>query len=366
MLELLADFKSFFGPLRLFESITFRAICSAITSFLLCLLLGPWTIKKLVLLKVGQPLREKEEVHGLADLHFSKSGTPTMGGVLIIFSTLISIFLWVRLNVHLIWPVVFTLLSMGALGFWDDYLKVKRKKSKGATARGKIFFQILVSVAVVGYLLVHPDTHAMASSLYIPSFKEPIVQSAELLMVIIGILTITGSSNAVNLTDGLDGLAAGLSVIVAVVLGIFCYAHGQAHISAYLQIPFVHGAAEVAISAFALAGACLGFLWFNAHPARIFMGDTGSLSLGATFATISILINQQLLLILLGGVFVIEAVSVILQVASYKLTSRRIFRMSPIHHHFELVGWKETQVVIRFWILGMVFAMLALMTLKIR
>jgi len=366
MLELLSDFKNIFGPLRLFDSITFRAICAAVTSFLLCLWLGPWTIRKLTLLKIGQPLREKQEVHKLADLHLSKSGTPTMGGVLIIFSCLVSTILWVRLDVHLTWLVVFAMLSTALLGFWDDYLKVKRKKSKGATARGKLIFQILISVAIVSCLLLHPETQAMASSLYIPSFKEPVLQSVGLLMVGIGVLVITGTSNAVNLTDGLDGLAAGLSVIVAVVLGMFCYAHGQAHISSYLQIPFVRGAAEISITAFALAGACLGFLWFNAHPARVFMGDTGSLSLGATFATIAILINQQLLLLILGGVFVIEALSVILQVGSYKLTGKRIFRMSPIHHHFELGGWKETQVVIRFWIVGSVFALIALMTLKIR
>ena len=366
MLEYLSEFKNIFGPLRLFESITFRAISAAVTSFLLCLLLGPWVIRKLTLLKIGQPLREKEEVHKLAELHLSKSGTPTMGGVLIIFSCLVSILLWVRLNVHLTWLVLFAMLSTAALGFWDDYLKVKRKKSKGATARGKLVFQILISVAIVSYLLMHPDTRDMASSLYIPSLKDPVLQSAGLFMVGLGVLVITGTSNAVNLTDGLDGLAAGLSVIVAVVLGMFCYAHGQLHISTYLQIPFVRGAVEISIIAFALAGACLGFLWFNAHPARVFMGDTGSLSLGATFATMATLVNQQLLLVILGGVFVIEAVSVILQVGSYKLTGKRIFRMSPIHHHFELGGWKETQVVIRFWIVGAVFALIALMTLKIR
>lgn len=366
MLELLADYQRLFGPLRLFDSITFRAICAAFTAFILGLLIGPWLIRKLILLKVGQPLREREEVHKLADLHLSKSGTPTMGGLMIIFTCLVSTLLWVRLDLHLTWIVVCTMLATGALGFWDDWLKVKRKKNKGATARGKIIFQLLIAAGVVIWLLLHPQTAEMAASLYIPSLKEPVMQSVGVIMVILGVLVIVGTSNAVNLTDGLDGLAAGLSVIVASVLGIFCYAHGQAHISGYLQIPFVRGAAEVSVFCFALAGACMAFLWYNAHPARVFMGDTGSLSLGATFGAVAIIINQQLLLVVLGGVFVIEALSVILQVGSYKLTGKRIFRMSPIHHHFELGGWKETQVVVRFWIVGLAFALLALMTLKIR
>ncbi len=366
MLERLADYQNFFGPLRLFDSITFRAICAAFTAFLVSLWIGPWLIRKLTILKIGQPLREKEEVHKLADLHISKSGTPTMGGLMIISSCLASTLLWVRLDLHLTWIVIFTMVSTGLLGFWDDYLKVKRKKSKGATARGKLLFQLLIATAVVSALLLHPDTKNMAASLYIPSLKDPVLREVAVLMVILGVLVIIGTSNAVNLTDGLDGLAAGLSVIVAAVLGAFCYAHGQAHISSYLQIPFVRGAAEVAVFSFTLAGSCLGFLWFNAHPARVFMGDTGSLSLGATFAAIAIIINQQLLLVVLGGVFVMEALSVIIQVAGYKLTGKRVFRMSPIHHHFELGGWKETQVVVRFWIIGLAFALMALVTLKIR
>jgi len=357
-----------FGPLNVFQYVTFRTVGAAITSFLFCLWIGPHVIEALRRLKLGQPLRKKEEVHKLADLHESKAGTPTMGGVLILFSLALACVLWGKPTNPYLWIALGSTLALGTLGFCDDYAKIRKKSSGGLSGWRKILVQAAVASGVVGSLLLIPKAREAALTLQIPFVREDFflmhlpIWGAVLLFVFI----IVGSSNAVNLTDGLDGLASGCLLTVTLVLGLFAYLSSHAVLAAYLFLPKVPGGEELVIFCAALFGSCLGFLWFNCHPAKVFMGDTGSLALGGAVAVVAICINQELLLAVVGGVFVMEAVSVILQVASFKLTGRRIFAMSPIHHHFELRGWSETAVVVRFWILSAVFALAGLASLKLR
>ena len=368
MLYYLSLLSHWFGPLNVFQYVTFRTVGAALTSFLFCLWIGPRVIEALLRLKLGQPLRQREEVHKLADLHESKKGTPTMGGVLILFSLTLACVLWARPTNPFLWLALGSTLALGTLGFCDDYAKVRKKSSGGLSGRKKLLVQGGVAAGVAGALMLNPQTREAALKLQIPFVREEFflmhlpVWAAILFFVFI----IVGSSNAVNLTDGLDGLASGCLLTVALVLGIFAYLSSHAKLASYLFLPRVPGGEELVIFCAALFGAALGFLWFNCHPARVFMGDTGSLALGGAVAVVAICINQELLLAIIGGVFVMEAVSVILQVLSFKLTGRRIFAMSPLHHHFELRGWSETAVVTRFWILSAVFALAGLASLKLR
>jgi phospho-N-acetylmuramoyl-pentapeptide-transferase len=365
MLYYLSFLSAHWGPLNVFRYETFRAMASALTAFVLSLAMGPKTIVVLTRLKLGQPLRQKSEVRELADLHSAKKGTPTMGGILILFTVTISTLLWCDPANKLYWLVLGSMLYLGIIGFADDYEKVAKKNSKGIRGWQKLAAQGLLAIFVWRYLgtVGYEDEW---NRLYIPFFKTAVVVNMGVFTVLFFMLVTTGTSNAVNLTDGLDGLAIGCSIAVALTYAIFCYVEGNAKLSTYLILPLVSGAGELAVFCAAMVGAGLGFLWFNCHPARVFMGDTGSLALGGVLGVIAICVHQELLLIIAGGVFVLEAGSVLLQVASFKLTGKRIFAMSPLHHHFELKGWDETTVVVRFWIMSLIGAMAALAKLKLR
>jgi phospho-N-acetylmuramoyl-pentapeptide-transferase len=362
-LHLLSD--RFIG-FNVFLYVTFRAIAAAVTAFLLTLIFGNFIIRRLIALKLGQPIRGAAEVHRLAELHGGKQGTPTMGGVLVIGSVFVSSLIWARLDNRFVWLVLFCMIYLGALGFADDYLKVTKKKSEGISGRIKLVFQIALAAIVTAVFLSSPLLEVQARSLYVPFVKAPVIANMSWFTFVFFLLVIVGSSNAVNLTDGLDGLAIGCTITVAFAYALLSYAAGNFRIAEYLQVPFYPFAGELTVVCSALIGAGLGFLWFNCFPAKVFMGDTGSLSIGGMIGVVAICCKQELLLVVVGGVFVIEAVSVILQVMSFKLTGKRIFVMSPLHHHFELTGWKENTVIVRFWILSIIFALLGLATLKLR
>lgn len=366
MLEYLHNLSDYFGGLNVFRYTTFRTLGAVTTSALFCLVLGPFFIRKLTELKIGQPIRTRAEVNRLAELHGGKRGTPTMGGLMILCSVVISCLLWAPLDNKFVALALFTIVVLGGLGLVDDYLKVTRKRSDGVSARSKLAVQLMVGVTVGGCLIMDPATHEQACSLAVPFLKAPLVDNLGWFALAFFALVLVGSSNAVNLTDGLDGLAAGCSAIVASVLGIFSYVSGTPKLANYLLLPLTPGAQELAVFCGAIIGATTGFLWYNCHPAKVFMGDTGSLALGGAMGTVAICVNQELLLVVAGGIFVMEALSVMLQVASFKLRGKRIFAMAPIHHHFELMGWSETAVVVRFWILGVFFAALSLLSLKLR
>lgn len=361
-----SKYHEYLGGLNVFQYQTFRAVAAALTAFVLTLMFGNLVIRKLISLKIGQPIRTKEEVHRLHELHGAKAGTPTMGGVLILGTVGLASLLWARLDNPFVWAVVFSMVYLGGLGFVDDYLKVTKKKSAGISSRTKLVAQIVLGALLGLFFLSRPDLQDQAQQVYVPFLKEPLFTGIGALVVLFYAVVICGASNAVNLTDGLDGLATGCTVSVAFTYAILTYVAGNIKIATYLQIPFNVYTGELAIVCMALVGAAMGFLWFNCHPARVFMGDTGSLAIGGVLAVVAICCKQEALLVLVGGVFVLEALSVILQVASFKLTGRRIFAMSPIHHHFELKGWKENTVIVRFWILSMIFALLGLATLKLR
>ena len=351
---------------NVFFYVTFRAVAAAVTAFLVTLIFGNFVIRRLIALKLGQPIRAAAEVHRLAELHGGKQGTPTMGGVLVIGAVFVSSLIWARLDNRFVWLVLFSMIYLGALGFADDYLKITKKKSDGISGRFKLIFQIALAGIITGVFLSSPLLEVQARSLYVPFFKAPVIANMSWFTFVFFALVIVGSSNAVNLTDGLDGLAIGCTITVAFGYALLSYAAGNFRIAEYLQVPFYPFAGELTIVCSALVGAGLGFLWFNCHPAKVFMGDTGSLAIGGTIGVVAICCKQELLLIVVGGMFVIEAVSVILQVMSFKLTGRRIFVMSPLHHHFELTGWKENTVIVRFWILSIIFVLLGLATLKLR
>jgi phospho-N-acetylmuramoyl-pentapeptide-transferase len=352
--------------LNVFSYITFRAICAGITAFLISVIFGNFVIRKLISLKFGQPIRTAAEVHKLHELHGSKKGTPTMGGILLIGSIVISTLLWAKPENPFVWLVLFSAVFLGGIGFYDDWLKVTKKSSDGISSRLKFTLQCLLAGIFTLFFLTNPKLSATAQQLFIPFLKEPLLLGMGVLTFIFYLLVIVGTSNAVNLTDGLDGLATGCTATVAATYAVLVYVAGNVKTATYLQVPFVPYAGELAVLCVALLGACLGFLWWNAHPARVFMGDTGSLAIGGMLGAVAICCKQELLLVIVGGVFVMEAMSVILQVASFKTTGRRIFKMSPIHHHFELSGWKENTVIVRFWILSVLFALLGLATLKLR
>ncbi len=379
MLYYLHLLTEWFSPLRVFRYITFRTLAAAATAFLISLILGPWMIRLLRRLKAGQPFR-MDEAMPLVIFHGKKEGTPTMGGLLIILSVALSSILWARSSSGFVWIALATLVYMGGIGFADDYLKVTKKNTKGLSARRKLAFQAGWVVLVYAVLLIWPATRHQCRELMVPFLKEPLIQNMGLLATFAFLLlVVVGSTNAVNLTDGLDGLAIGCSNSVALAYCVMAYVAGHVGLAKYLQVPFIPGTGELAVFCGALLGAGLGFLWYNCHPARVFMGDTGSLALGGAISMVAVLINQELILLLVGGVFVAEALSVLLQVTYFKLTGgRRIFKCSPLHHHFELVEKEraeregrdvevvETLIVTRFWILSIISALLGVATLKLR
>ena len=343
---------------NIFQYITFRASYAAVTALFISLFLGPKLIQWLKKEKLGQEIREDGP-----ETHLVKSGTPTMGGILIIFSIVVSVFLWQDIRNLFTWVSLFSVIGFGAIGFIDDYLKVYKKNSAGLQAKFKFIAQILLSTVIVTFIYVNrTDTSTL---LYIPFFKYPVIDLS-FFYIPFGVLLLVGTSNAVNLTDGLDGLAIGLVLMTGIAFAILTYLSGRADYAEYLQIPYIQGSGELTILSLAIVGASVGFLWFNCHPAEIMMGDTGSLSLGGLIGVIALLIKKEILLIFVGGVFVLEVLSVIIQVVSYKTRKKRVFKMAPLHHHYELNGWNETKVVTRFWILGGLFVILSLSTLKIQ
>jgi phospho-N-acetylmuramoyl-pentapeptide-transferase len=352
---------------NLFVYNTFRAAGALVTALLIAFVLGPPTIRWLSRLKVGQVVRDTGP-----ERHLAKAGTPTMGGVLIISACVISTLLWARLDNWYTVLCVLALVLMGAIGFVDDYLKVVRKSSEGLVARAKLVGQLSFGMALGVFLVVNPISPFPSTWTGLPFFSDWFAAFWPPAFVVFVTLLVGFTSNAVNLTDGLDGLAGGLGAIAATTFALFAYVTGRVDTSAYLGLFYLPGAGEMAIFALALAGGCIGFLWFNAHPAQVFMGDTGSLAIGGALAVMAILLKSEFVLLIVGGVFVLEGLSVMIQVGWFKYTAarygegRRVFRMAPLHHHFEKLGWDETQVVIRFWILGILFSMVAVSTLKIR
>ncbi len=356
--HLLFPLKAFFSPFNVFRYITFRSFAAILTALVISLLVGGWCIKKLKELQIGQFIREDGP-----QSHFSKAGTPTMGGIMIIFSLLVSTLLWADLRNPYIWLLVLVTLGFGLVGFLDDYLKVIKKHNRGLTGREKIMGQTFIALVAALWLYFLPS---FQTTLTIPFF-EGVRPNLSWGFIPLAILVIVGTANAVNLTDGLDGLAIGPVTIAAVFYAIFAYLTGNAIIAKYLKITFIPGVGELAVFLGAVVGAGIGFLWYNAYPAQVFMGDVGALALGGILGTIALATKQEILLILVGGLFVVEALSVILQVSFFKVTNgRRIFRMAPIHHHFELKGWPEPKVIVRFWIIAIVLGILSLSTLKLR
>ena len=367
--------QKYFSPLNVFRYITVRTVYASLTAMFLAFVFGPWLIKRLRELQIGQYIREE----GPQD-HKKKAGTPTMGGVLIVLSTLVPSLLWADLRNGFVLLAMFALLAFAAIGFVDDYAKVSKQQNLGLTSKKKFMLQILVSAVLAIGLLALATRAEYSTELVLPFFKRvhpnlvvhsllstphfwPLAFVPFLLFVAI---VITGASNAVNLTDGLDGLAIGCTVIAAGALTVLTYVSSNYRWATYLDIGYIPRVGELTVFCGALVGASLGFLWYNAHPAEVFMGDVGSLALGGTLGLIAVIIKQEILLFFVGGVFVLEALSVILQVGSFKMRGKRIFRMAPIHHHFELAGWSESKVIVRFWIMALVFALFALTTLKLR
>ena len=353
----LQGLENFFG---LFAYLTFRGILAALTALFLSLWWGPAVIRRLGQLKGGQPIRKDGP-----QSHFSKAGTPTMGGALILLTILASVLLWGDLRNKYVWTVLLVMVAFGAIGWYDDWIKIVRRDPNGLKSRWKYLLQSIFGLAAGLYLYLYADVPA-ATTFYVPFFKSIALPLAGIGFVAIAYFWIVGFSNAVNLTDGLDGLAIMPTVLVACALGVFAYASGHAQFAQYLQIPRVPGAGELVVFCAAIAGAGLGFLWFNTYPAMVFMGDIGALALGAVLGTIAVIVRQELVLVIMGGIFVIETLSVMIQVASFKLTGKRVFRMAPIHHHFELKGWPEPRVIVRFWIISVVLVLVGLATLKIR
>jgi phospho-N-acetylmuramoyl-pentapeptide-transferase len=360
MLLWLTEFLSnFYRAFHVFQYLTLRAILASLTAFVVSLLLGPKLIQSLSYHQLGQPIRNDGP-----QTHLTKAGTPTMGGALILIAIVATTLLWANLSNRMIWIVLLAVLGFGLVGFADDYLKLILKNPKGLAPRWKYFWQSLLGFGIA-LVLYQTAQLPIETQLIIPFFKNLLIPLGILYIPWV-YLVIVGSSNAVNLTDGLDGLAILPTVLVGGALGIFAYLTGNITYAKYLAIPFVPGAGEMVVICGAMVGAGLGFLWFNTYPAQIFMGDVGALGLGAALGCIAVVVRQELVLLIMGGVFVLETVSVILQVISFKLTGKRIFRMAPIHHHFELKGWPEPRVIVRFWIITVVLVLLGLATLKLR
>jgi phospho-N-acetylmuramoyl-pentapeptide-transferase len=361
MLLSLTEFLArFYSGFHVFQYLTLRGILAAVTALALALFIGPSMIATLSRYQIGQRVRSDGP-----QTHLQKSGTPTMGGGLILVAMGLGTLLWADLSSRFVWILLETTLGFGLIGFYDDYLKLVVGNSKGLAARYKYLGQSIVAFATV-MTLHHLRQSPAETSLYVPFFKSVAIPMSTLGFVAFSYFVIVGTSNAVNLTDGLDGLAIMPAVMVAAALGVFAYVTGNFKFASYLQIPYIPGVGEVLIFSATLVGAGLGFLWFNSYPAQVFMGDVGALAIGASLGTIAVIVRQEIVLFVMGGVFVLETVSVMLQVASFRLTGRRIFRMAPIHHHFELKGWAEPKVIVRFWIISFVLVLAGLATLKIR
>lgn len=366
LLDILLPLVKFFTPLNVVRYLTFRAMYSAVTALLICWVFGPLVIERLRRLKFGQSVRTDGP-----SSHLVKTGTPTMGGILIVIAVTVSVLLWQDLHTVYTWVALFSLVLFCAVGFTDDWLKIKRKSPDGLSPVQKLVLQFLVAFAAV--LALYVSGGAETTKLYIPFFKTAVLDLGWMWIPLAATYVVLWS-NAVNLTDGLDGLATGLVIMALFAFAILTYATGRSDWSSYLSIPFLRGTGELTVFNLALIGACTGFLWYNSHPAQVFMGDAGSLALGGVLGVLSLIVKKEILLIVIGGMFIAEAASVILQVGYYKLTKRkapdgkgkRLFRMAPLHHHFELGGHKETKVVVRFWIMGGILAIVALTTLKIQ
>jgi len=364
-----------FTPFREFGYVTFRTASASLTALFLCIALGPWLIGKLRHFQIGQYIREEGPKS-----HMKKAGTPTMGGILIIISVVVPTLLWANLRNPYVWIALFGMVSFGLIGFVDDYAKLRRKQNQGLTVKQKFLLQIVAAMIVGFFLLTLHTQRAYSTNINVPFFKsfKPDLLIDALVhnwftypLAFVGfyafmVLVIVGASDAVNLTDGLDGLAIGLMIIASGAMTILTYVTGHARFAEYLDLARLTGASELTIFCGSMVGASIGFLWYNSHPAEIFMGDVGSLALGGALGVVAVLIKQEILLLFIGGVYVIEALSVILQVGSYKLRRKRIFKMAPIHHHFEALGWQESKIITRFWIAGLVMALFALTTLKLR
>jgi phospho-N-acetylmuramoyl-pentapeptide-transferase len=357
-LELIYPLFRFFTPLYVFVYLTFRGAFAALTTLLICYIFGGKIIELIRKLKIGQSIRADGP-----QTHLPKSGTPTMGGIFIILSVVIAMLFWQDLHNRAVWITMGAFLAFGAIGFFDDFLKFSKRNSAGLPAWAKLALQFVVAITVV--LIIYFTGDENTTLLYVPFFKNPVLDMGWV-WIPFAVLLVVGESNAVNFSDGLDGLLAGLLIIVFLTLAVITYITGRIDYSEYLGIPYVPGAGELTVFCLAAAGACVGFLWYNAHPAEIFMGDVGSLSLGGVIAVISLITKKELLILIIGGLFIVEILSVVIQVVSFKLRGKRVFKMAPIHHHYELSGWPEVKTVIRFWIIGGLFAIIALSTLKIQ
>ena len=354
--QYLAQFESGFN---VFNYLTMRAILGALTALILSFVIGPRMIDKLLVNQVAQPIRDDGPI-----THLPKAGTPTMGGALILTAIAVSTVLWADLENHLVWIVLFVMLSFGAIGYVDDYKKLVLQNPEGISALQKLFWQSVAAI-IAAIALYVTAADEISTSLLIPYFKDLMIPLG-VLQVVVTYFFIVGFSNAVNLTDGLDGLAIMPTVLVGGALGVFAYVTGNVNFSSYLGIPYVAGTGEILVFCAALSGAGLGFLWFNTYPAQVFMGDIGALALGASLGVVAVVVRQEIVLAIMGGVFVVETLSVIIQVASFKMTGKRVFRMAPIHHHFELKGWAEPKVIVRFWIITVILVLVGLASLKIR
>ncbi|MCW5965242.1 MAG: phospho-N-acetylmuramoyl-pentapeptide-transferase [Bryobacterales bacterium] len=363
------------SPMRVFQYLTVRIALASLTAMFLCMVLGPFLIRKLRQLQIGQYIREEGPKS-----HQKKAGTPTMGGVLVVIAIVVSTLLWANLTNPIVWIALFSLVAYGSIGFYDDYMKVTHRRNLGLSSRKKFALQCLIALVICAALMVLHSQGAYNARVNVPFFKQLrpdlLIHSltdnwytyplAFALVYVFLLFVVVGASNGVNLTDGLDGLAIGLMVIAAGAMTALTYISGNADWSRYLDIERVPNVGELTVFCGAMTGASLGFLWYNAHPAEVFMGDVGALSLGGSLGVVAVLIKQEILLLFVGGVFVIETLSVIIQVASFKTTGKRVFKMSPIHHHFEALGWQESKIIARFWIVGIILALTALTTLKIR
>ncbi len=345
---------------NVFSYITLRTMLAVITALIISFIIGPMMIRKLTAYKIGQSVRDDGP-----QSHLVKSGTPTMGGALILMSMVLTTILWADLSNHYIWVVLLTTIGFGVIGWIDDYRKVVYRNPKGLSARAKFFWQSVIAMVVAGYLVSTAEIPAQ-TNMIVPFFKEIAIPLGISGFVILTYFVIVGTSNAVNLTDGLDGLAIMPTVMISSALAVFAYVTGHVVFAKYLGIPYIPNTGELAVFCGALAGAGLAFLWFNAYPAEVFMGDVGALALGAALGVVTVIVRQEIVLVIMGGVFVVETLSVMLQVASFKLRGKRIFRMAPLHHHYELKGWKENQIVVRFWIITLLLVLLGLSTLKLR
>ncbi len=360
LLDLFDWLAGYYGGFRVFGYLTLRAIFAALTSLSIALLVGPWMIRMLAARQIGQVVRDSGP-----DTHLGKVGTPTMGGALILVAVAAGTLLWANLQNRFIWIVLLVTLAFGLIGFYDDYLKLVIRNPRGLAARWKYLWQSVAGLAAA-VALWQSSASPAETALYLPFFKDVALPMSAVAFITFTYFVIVGSSNAVNLTDGLDGLAIMPCVMVAGALGVFAYATGHVNFAAYLQIPYVPGAGEVMIFVATIVGAGLGFLWFNTYPAQVFMGDIGALALGAALGVVAVIVRQEIVLAIMGGIFVLETVSVILQVTSFRLRGKRIFRMAPIHHHYELKGWAEPKVIVRFWIISFMLVLVGLATLKLR